>query len=498
MRIKSSFVLLLASLLTACAGGNEVPNMSNSNIIRGTVTSNSASLANSEVIIYPLDVNATGALIGQSYTTTTNEKGEFEVEVEQSGLYSVIAQNNANGEKAISSEIEIDGDKTPEIILETKPTIALTGKVSRNLIPDINVFYVFIPGTRYFADSINGNGFYTFNDIPQGKYPIAFTYGNKGTVIKVATTKKQLDSLFLKDLPFADEIESLQSKFEEYSNNLTNLYYINNIDYGKSYVPQWYKEVDFRGVEIYDQNTGTFVEQTNVNENTNPPSTTSITLDDFENSYGDSPNQNALAAMYASKHYPDKMYMAGGYWYTYSDIDKDEGNSVIIPKIYGSDISPLISNNCESLNNNSLSLQFILKDKIKYPFAGIGFLIFGEESDYHDLSSMEKLSFWAKGEGVIRLKFFSSHDDSAINDKGHFGKDITLSSEWKLYEIKAEDITPQAESETETLGLKWKDISKKVNKIHFETQANYPVDTPISLHLDDIVIHGVSIDDLIK
>jgi len=497
MRIKIRFILLaLVSFIISCgvnAGGNEVPNM-----IKGNVTNSSIPLANTTVNIQNLRVNATGNCFDNKYVTKTDSKGNFEVEVEESGLYTVVAEDSSTNTKAILNEIEVTPNKTSQISLNTEKTISLTGRISRNKITDPKVLYVFIPGTNYKADSVDGNGFYTFKNIPQGTYSIAYTYGNEGTIIKVKTKISNSDSLFIKDLPFVGEIDSLLTPFTEYSNGLNNLYYVTPIEYNFN-TPFWYQNIDFSGVEIYDYKESKFININNIDTLTNAGGENKILLDDFENNYGDAPNQNAFAAKIGLTNYPTETYKTGGWWYTYSDKDKDGGNSSVYPNPSESnDFSPLIINDKNSYKSKSLHVKFILNDGAEYPFAGIGFLIYGQENNYHDLSKMTKFTFWAKGKGKVRVKFFSKYVDETLKDKGHFGKNIELTNEWELYEINSVDITPQEGSKTAYDGKKWTDVNKEINKIHFETSPKLKAGDTVDLYLDDINIYGLNQQKLIE
>ena len=100
--------LTFATIITSCGaqtGGNEVPNM-----VRGNVTNNTAKLANSKITIKEVSINATGTSLAKTYNTTTDSKGNFKIEVDEIGLYTIVVEDSATNSRAISSEVEIDGE----------------------------------------------------------------------------------------------------------------------------------------------------------------------------------------------------------------------------------------------------------------------------------------------------------------------------------------------------------------------------------------------------
>ena len=130
-------------------------------------------------------------------------------------------------------------------------------------------------------------------------------------------------------------------------------------------------------------------------------------------------------------------------------------------------------------------------------------LNFSEAGDYVDLSKMEALSFWAKGQGKIRAVLFTAYSDSIAAKssspgwKAGFYGEFSLSDEWTRYVVWADALLPERYSSLDTVGGEWEKAKDRVYKIEFKNGDGVlrGVKTTIEWYLDDITIHGMELED---
>ena len=123
--------------------------------------------------------------------------------------------------------------------------------------------------------------------------------------------------------------------------------------------------------------------------------------------------------------------------------------------------------------------------------------------DYVDLSKMEALSFWAKGQGKIRLVLFTAYSDSIAAKsrdpgwKAGFYGEFSLSDEWTRYVIWADDLLPERYSELESFGGEWAKAKDRVYKIEFKNGDGilHGMKSTIEWYLDDFTIYGLDLLD---
>ena len=123
--------------------------------------------------------------------------------------------------------------------------------------------------------------------------------------------------------------------------------------------------------------------------------------------------------------------------------------------------------------------------------------------DYVDLSKMEAFSFWAKGQGKIRLVLFTAYSDSIAAKssdpgwKAGFYGEFSLSDEWTRYVVWANALLPERYSTMDTVGGEWEKAKDRVYKIEFKNGDGIlrGVKTTVEWYLDDITLHGMELAD---
>ncbi|HSQ42033.1 MAG TPA: hypothetical protein VLM37_07130 [Fibrobacteraceae bacterium] len=156
-----------------------------------------------------------------------------------------------------------------------------------------------------------------------------------------------------------------------------------------------------------------------------------------------------------------------GWWYIYADSLCS--------------VSP--SGAADLADSGYLSATFSIDSSSAVPFAMVGVDL--EASIYggdltrarHDLSSLDSLTFLARGSGTMTVQIYSAPDDSS---KVYLYTQITLTDSWVTYSLQPSLFINDA-------GLSWDSLSPYVSGIGFATQADAQLD------LDDIILHGLDV-----
>jgi hypothetical protein len=121
---------------------------------------------------------------------------------------------------------------------------------------------------------------------------------------------------------------------------------------------------------------------------------------------------------------------------------------------------------------------------------------------YFDFTNMKAMSFYAKGQGRIRVVFYSAYSDSIANANNAewaagFYREFALSDEWKRYEVWSDALFPEPYSKLEEKDGDWNKAKKKVYEIQVKQGSDVfaGVNTTVEWYLDDFIIHGMSLSD---
>ncbi|MFP4681755.1 MAG: hypothetical protein ACLFQB_14890 [Chitinispirillaceae bacterium] len=215
--------------------------------------------------------------------------------------------------------------------------------------------------------------------------------------------------------------------------------------------------------------------------------TAPVVLDDFDDAYGDPPNQATFGAAYGiinyGSYYDDD---AGGYWYTFAD---EEGSSITNSE--GEEIEAK-DNEETMVVDEELHVNLNTSNTdAENPFAGIGFGFTDDSTNYLDLSDLDSLTFKAKGSGEIRIYFETEDIHDAGYDWGFYGVWVDLTSDWETYTFSADDLLPEEWSEVEEEGWDWSHGSSAVNKFSIQCKED-----DAEVFMDDIAIEGMTWGDL--
>ena len=185
-----------------------------------------------------------------------------------------------------------------------------------------------------------------------------------------------------------------------------------------------------------------------------PENADSVLIDDFE----DGNNFNRFHAI-----------TGGGWWYNYSD-----STSSVSPE---KAVNSIVRNDSGWNASFSYHATFSVANGVSGAFALCGFDIgvspLLDTVIGYDLSSVDTISFYAKGTGHIKIQFYGSHSLST-DTTGEWIYEFDLSSEWTRIVV-----TPQGVPD-------WENIKSSITTITFMSTAD------ADIWLDEIVFHGIS------
>jgi hypothetical protein len=176
----------------------------------------------------------------------------------------------------------------------------------------------------------------------------------------------------------------------------------------------------------------------------------------------------------------------GGWWFTASDAQTG-GNSRVVPDCAGTGIQCAVR---EEQNNRYLQMDFMVDttQEQKYALVGVDLM----QGRYHpsnnsaDLRAMDSITFKARGAGEVKVQLTvgNSIEEAALLCE-IFQSHHTLLADWQTYTVHTGGLKALCP------GVEW----GKEN--HSVTSINFMFEEPGQLHLDDIYLHGVLIDDLL-
>jgi len=184
----------------------------------------------------------------------------------------------------------------------------------------------------------------------------------------------------------------------------------------------------------------------------------------------------------------------GNAWYVYTEMAATSVEPVGIFDDFTLGIETL-----DSWRGNSLSISFILDENSSINAFGSIACEIGTDfgNGRANLSSLDSVSFMVKGQGRLRLFFASDYihtqypESEASSDLGYI---FMAPAEWQRIVIPVDSLLPPAESGPAQDGVVWGDVSDRIDLFGMGSWDS-PGST-VELQLDDIRLHGVSLQDL--
>lgn len=185
-----------------------------------------------------------------------------------------------------------------------------------------------------------------------------------------------------------------------------------------------------------------------------------------------------------------------GFWYGYNDWNHGRTGlgTVMIPDVIHNDtgFTQAVADDCDQ-GSPCLHVKFIGGTGYAYPFSGVGFNFLQEGTDV-DLTTMDSITFRAKGSGSFRFKLMTKRITDDLDRKNYWadmGTTFDLSADWTNYRIGIKNIKPQ-EGAPLAAKLTWQDCRDQTRKIHITTSPSFMAKDTLDLWLDDLVMHGVT------
>ena len=170
----------------------------------------------------------------------------------------------------------------------------------------------------------------------------------------------------------------------------------------------------------------------------------------------------------------------GGWWFSYGD-NLDGGASQILPSSFPESVFSALETE-GSYQGNSLKLNFEMDAEHLGAYYTAGFQM-GTSDKSYDLSKLDSIHLWMKGQGSIRLQFENKVLSDSLLEWRHYGKTITLEKNWNLFSIASKDLDVPTGSkfENET----WETVAQAIISITFKAEED------VELWLDDVTIYGL-------
>ena len=385
-----------------------------------------------------------------------------------SGSFVAGCEKKDLGIVALASKVRSDMDSTINLNLDR--AIVYKGRLLLSSGMNYRTVSVFVPGLLAPA-SIDTNGFYVLANVPLGQHDISFRYGAIVNYLPVRVDKATPDTLFLRDVAFAQDGSEASAVYSFYQTTLPRAYAVLFRDYDTLSVPSWYAGKDFSSVKYYKVVNGDLVE---VDVIGNP----FVVLDNFDD--GDS-----LTCL--------NPITGHSGWQVVTDA-KDGGTTKLLPDSTAWHFPRAITD-INSYSGKSLNITFLMgtTPPTLTPYSYITCVISPKSRGYANLTSMTEFSFYAMGKGTIRVVFRSHKALAGYAPADWWGQLSTVlpcPPTWQKISIFPADIKAPQNSKQQINGLTWASVRDSIDRIEFAAWMNKG-DT-VSMALDNIIIHGVS------
>lgn len=199
------------------------------------------------------------------------------------------------------------------------------------------------------------------------------------------------------------------------------------------------------------------------------PDHPSVLLDDFEGSEPRSVLGNAIGS---------------GWWFAVIDSQSSVFPAGTVTSVHDAYTT------ADAYSGTSLSVQFRVNPSGATPYGLLGVTL-SDTGYWTDLSTLDSVTFLAKGTGNVRIVFVTRCSLEPTTDQvGWFGAARTLPSAWTRVVLRKGEISAPTGSRSALQGISWATASKQVRSFGFI------VNDTASLQLDSIVFHGPHLSDL--
>lgn len=176
--------------------------------------------------------------------------------------------------------------------------------------------------------------------------------------------------------------------------------------------------------------------------------------------------------------------IGSGWWYALDDSAQG-GTSEILPAGTVHDVAPAFGTD-SAWSGRGLSVSFTMDTTRPVHYAQLG-LELAPKALWMDLSSLDSLSFMARGSGTLQLRMETSTGyDLARDFGGDYVVTVTLPAAWSRIVVKSSDFKPLA---GQTLAAS--QALRQVRRVLFHSES------PMTLRMDDLRLHGPTLSELV-
>jgi hypothetical protein len=369
-------------------------------------------------------ITAAGDSVAIAYETTSDSRGAYYFDFLEPGKYVLYSRDSLRHTTAMRPKLTVAGGETlREVDLNLASPVTIRGRVMAGAGVDLRSMRVCLPGLDSSV-APDAAGEYVLPPAPRAEHDLAFVYGATVNFLPVDLSDTVNDTLSLNDVRFATQTGSSVAPYSYYDHTQAAAFSV------------------------------TVIEQ----------SAPGLLLENFD----DGVNQNALVGAL----YPVTDQLAGRW-----QVRLSSHGHQTLPAVLD---SAAITGG--AFRGRSLQVAFAFNEG-QSPDGGLGVGL-GARDSFYDLSTMDALSFYARGSGSVRVVF---HTDSVnATGEGAFYHDISIGGQWGRVAIAADSLRPLPGTLAAQQGITWADAARGVTAISI---------VPLSdgqLWLDELYLIGVS------
>ena len=243
-------ISFLSCAIDPIAGGSDMPN---GNVEIAVLDENANPVTGKSASLTGIIITETGDSIVITRSAVSDSNGMCTFRNVPNGKYVIYSYDSANATGAVLSKVEkITDDLFLDDALVLKPVLDVKGRMLLKAGMDYSSAIVVVPGLNK-RSSVDSEGFYSFNGIPQGQYDISFIYERIVNYLPV-TIENPLndDSAFIEDAAYATLVSEASNIYSFYSHKLDKAFSIVPKKYEAGQHPSWYEGKDFSLVTYFD------------------------------------------------------------------------------------------------------------------------------------------------------------------------------------------------------------------------------------------------------
>lgn len=177
--------------------------------------------------------------------TTISDGGVFVFDSLPLGVYQI---SSLEEEEGFSRQYHLENDSVANIELRSKTV--LKGRVFTESSDSEVQLSVFIPGTEIIG-SVDSEGFYILNHVPQDSLILAITNGIDINYLAISILETEGDTVFLRDVRMVSDTGAVAKNYSPYPTSEDVTYSVVPQFYSEETKPSWYMGKEFDSVDYF-------------------------------------------------------------------------------------------------------------------------------------------------------------------------------------------------------------------------------------------------------